>query len=197
MIIEQSIIKLILLLIAIAIVYIVAGHIDVNPQWMNMTRVTFNGTTYAEAETNTPNAVAGDMVMEIFKVVFEIGEAVIASVGAASGDSSIVYIAALVSRTQGAVMPNLNDADVIIRWKLMQETQFAEATETGGAGMMGSMTCVFDLSDNNGHGLLVAAESLFLGVLGSSALIDNSLDCKILYKAKKVNASELLQLARQ
>jgi len=165
--------------------------VDKKPQFMGMNTIVFNGTTFAQSvATRTPSVISGMMVMEIFKVFFEFP-----ATAFPDNDAILEMIGQITSQSQTAIL-NISNSSVIAMARLSEQINYAESTETGGGATSSNRILVMDVSDGAGNGLLTAAEELFLGVIASSNNVTVTGAAKILYKAVKVNAEELIGLAK-
>lgn len=164
---------------------------DKKPQWMNLSPVTFNGTNYVETKTRTPSVISANMVLEAFRAVFETPPVVIS--GTAT-DQIIETQIAISTRSQSS-MPVIGNSQLVAKVHYTKEVIYPEATETGASGVAQINITDVDLSDGAGNGVLIAADELFLGVIGSGAAFVAAAQARILYKATKVTSEELIGLA--
>lgn len=167
--------------------------VDIYPQWVNLTATTFNGVTYQETETALPNFLASTEVLEVLMAEYEYQMAVLASAAATSGDESHIGQVHISARTQAAILA-LSDPACIDKVRPNSETQYGEATETGGAGLHRETVVLHDFAQG-GKGFLVAASSLFLGCIGSTAQFTGIVRARLLVRVVKVTAQELIGMA--
>ena len=171
---------------------------DIYPQWLNLTELTINSTTIVVSETNTPK-MNDNQVMEILKVQYEANMPILSSVGAVSGDETNELLLAIVkgSNPGTTTMLRLNNEKIIDYLRIKEETQYAEATETGGAGIVTQNIIIHDLTDGGGKGFLVATEKIYIQGLGANATMVEKQRVRILYRIVSVSSAELLAMARQ
>lgn len=171
---------------------------DIFPQWLNLTLVTLNGTTIVVSETNTPK-MGENQVLEILKVQYDITMPVLASLGATSGDeSNELLISLTIGSNPGIVgLIRLNEQRCLDFFHYKEETQYAEAGETGGGPMSALLTWIQDFTDGTGKGFLVATERIFMQGQGSNANMSQIQRARILHRVVTVSASELISLSRQ
>ena len=163
---------------------------DVKPQWLRLGIPTLSAGNYAESETRTPVVAGGKLVMEILKIQYDLPTPDMSSAGASSADELAQHDVHLSSKSE-TVIQNFIENTVIDKARTKVMSQFAEATETGGAGFVVEEIVVHDLTDGRGNGVLYAAQAIFLGSL-TSGITTVSPRVRILYRLVKVSADELL-----
>ena len=169
--------------------------VDKYPQWMNLTPIAVNGTTFAESQTNTN--IPDGKVIEVLKLQYQITLPTEASAGAASGDFANQLTINVNKRTQDA-MQVLTHQQTIDLVRYVNEVVYGLATEDGGAQVAnGEQTVIHDLTDGNGRGPLMAPDAVFLGVQGSNGNMTQTQRARILYRIVTVSALELIQILKQ
>jgi len=167
--------------------------IDTYPQWLNMTPVSEAAAgTFIEQQTVMPVRIDNRQVLEILGVETEISGG---SQSAVDADTEVEIVIQLTKRTQTARVA-LQDPDIVHLRSQLVAQQYAEATETGGGPYSYSKTRYTDYA-SGGKGFLVAAQSLFLGVVGSATIAVVTARCRFLYRLVKVSAEELIGLVQQ
>ena len=167
---------------------------DLYPQWLNLTQVTGNGSNFVSSETKTP--VFGDTVMEILGVETSMNRDSLVSDNAASPDSSR-NPRLHVSTKELTADTELNDPSIIHKRAPLAESQYAEASETGGAGMGVWEKVKYQSYTEGGKGFLCAAQSLHLGIVDSDPNMAHVQSARVLHRLVKVSAKELVGLTRQ
>jgi len=168
---------------------------DNYPQWFNMSSVTANGSTFATQETVTPVRRQESFVMEILAVQWRVPWRNIDSVGATSPDTER-SIQAMITTTQQTAIISIANATVIDREDKQLETQFAEATETGGAGVAAPTITLNDFA-TSGRGFLSAANVMHLAVDSNDSSYADNIDARILYRLVRVSSAELIGIIEQ
>jgi len=149
------------------------------------------GTYVIGTAQNTPVQQEDNIVMELLWVDFELNGA---SLNAIDGDATTEFQAQIVHRSQNALI-GFNDSALIAHMKKVLFTQYAEATETGGAGGALDYLSRFELQDAKGKGILFAGTQLFLAVRGSSTsggAID--VNARLAYRLVKLPLAEAIGL---
>lgn len=95
-----------------------------------------------------------------------------------------------VSNPTWTLSVGLGDATV-----LMQYSQSIYLNTSG--AWIHDNTWSTDMGDGAGHGVLYANQNLYWLLASSNTGVTNRMNCKILYKLKKVNAAELIGLVMQ
>lgn len=168
---------------------------DKYPQWLNLTGVTANGSAFVQAETRTPVITGSRLVMELLGVEWETNIAALSSAAAASADTAGTMLAQITDQTQTAIRP-LANSRVVDKRVLGIQSQFAETTETGGAGFAYEEIRWNDFAAG-GSGVLSAANSFFLAVAGDAAISTGDVNARILYRMVTVGAEELIGIIAQ
>jgi len=169
--------------VVIAIIMI-AMAIDVNPQFLSLKVVESGAATFTEAKINTPVlpqfSSSKALVMEILKVWFTINKW-------DGADEDFVGIQ-LTKQSATAILLD-DDPDRIVG--VRDKVQFV----TSGVSQMilspfGGV--IYDLTDGDGNGFLVASKELFLSILGTSQASAITGTVKILYRLKQVGIKEYI-----
>lgn len=168
------------------------GTGDVNPQWFNMgAGAVSNAATWAEASQTIPRDIFvqggnSKIVMEILKVQFILTGTTTVSVGA--NGNTRMYLS---TTSWAAAEPTLvQQTGRVVAKKSAQHIYIG--TSTGGAAE--ELEAIVDVTDGAGHGVLVAVDTLYVGVIGtaSSGLSGGNVSARILYRWKKIGVNEFL-----
>lgn len=170
------------------------GSGDINPQWLTFNAITQSAAnTYTESSINLPinrfqNPKGRSIVMEALKVEFTLPT--IDSNSAAGGDLKTCSIQ-LTPSSSSAI--NTSDPKVLAQYS----RQFRGAFTAGGTYSVveNNPECI-DLTDGNGHGVLVATDTLFLGVNTVGYGTAASFACRILYRFKIVTLEEYIGIVQ-
>jgi len=165
------------------------GTKDVNPQFISVRLTESSANTFTQLERNLPVGRVGmpnnrAQVIEVLKVWCESFQG---SVMVAAGDG---YEVAVATQTKAAI-PDLDDPDVICKF-----ARRIEGVAGGGFPLVNHIE-VRDLTDGAGHGIIVATQSMFFTVIGSSAPGAFDIKLKVLYRFKNVSLQEFVGLAIQ
>lgn len=175
------------------------GTGDVNPQWFFCADFDPGG-TFATTSVPIPiqrlngNRGSTAQVMEILKAELSSGAAVTFTQSAAADDTLDVY---LTTRSFGSTEPNAADHDgnVISDWHI-KTSSVGTAANVFGPNVIFPMTN--DLTDGAGHGILIATDNIFVGVIqtGAAAPITGSLVVRVLYRWKNVPIQEYIGIVQ-
>lgn len=171
------------------------GTGDVNPQWLNLgAGAVSNAATWAEASASIPldefNTSMNKTVMEILKVQFIITGTTTVSVGA--NGSTRMYLS---TTSWAAAEPTLlQQTGRVICKNSVQHIYIG--TSTGGSSE--ELEKIIDITDGVGHGILVAVDTLYVGVIGtaSSGLSGGNVSARILYRWKKIGLTEWIGMSQ-
>jgi hypothetical protein len=176
------------------------GTNDVNPQYMNLF------VTQTDADTakcvgfpipvqRLKNAGRAQ-VMEILKVFW----------GTTSIDNVVAGPVFRLETVQGALTTKamLAGPALVEPSLISQYVKSVSLNATGGACPAGTAYSFgdeiepkcFDLTDGQGHGILVATDQLFITVSSFQTGINNTADCKILYRWKDVSMTEYVGIVQ-
>lgn len=175
------------------------GTGDVNPQWFLCTDFDCTG-TYTTTSVPIPiqrlngNKGSTAQVMEVLKAELSSGAAVTLTLSAAAVNTLDVY---LTTRSFGSTEPNSSehDGNIIADWHWKTSVQ-GTAANVYGPSIQFPMTV--DLTDGAGHGLLVATDNIFVGVIqtGTNAPITGNLVVRLLYRWKNVSIQEYIGIVQ-
>lgn len=167
------------------------GTGDVNPQWFNMgAGAASNAATWAEASQAIPNdpgvgSTTRKLVMEILKVQFIVTGTTTLSIAA---DGAVRFYLSTQSWT---AEPTLIQQTGRVVCKKSVHT----SDDRAGAGTSVAFTnleTIEDITDGAGHGVLVAVDTMYVGVVGtaSSGLSGGNVSARMLYRWKYVPIME-------
>lgn len=164
------------------------GTKDVNPQYISVRLTESAANTFTQVEVNLPVGRVGmpnnrAQVIEILRVYLESFQG---GVLVAAGDG---YEVAVATQSKAAI-PDLDDPDVIAKFAGRMEGV------TSGFSFVQHITA-WDPTDGAGHGIIVATQSMFFSVIGSSATAAFDMKLKVLYRFKNVSLQEFVGLAIQ
>lgn len=166
------------------------GLVDVNPQFLRQRVVESAANTYTEAEINMPvvQNYEGDyaMVLELLKVIAyltqpDLVNAVNTLVAAHLSDK--VNTAVVLPHDASCICPFERDT------RCLDTSGGTDATITA---VGAPNPIVIDFTDSNGNGILYGKQKLYLGIKGTNNSAAKQLSVMILYRMKKVKASELI-----
>lgn len=175
------IITILWVLIALIVVWVVFK--DVSPQQFGMEIIESAANTFTQGGFNTPvipNFASNNkaLVMEILKIWFEIDKSDMADED---------FIDMQITSASFTAMGTVNDAGVIVKQRV--KTQFV--TSGVNTKLLSPVAgVVWDLTDGDGNGQLVAAKELFIAIKGTSQAAAIKLSAAILYRLKVVNVTE-------
>lgn len=172
------------------------GSGDVNPQYFRLRTTQTAADTFTITENQTPISrlrVAGRnkaSVMEVLKILFFFSQnAAIAAVG----ETSISQGCALGTSTFVAAAAAPNNGSIF---------GFAEVQSNGAFTAGGTYRSsqrdphVLDLTDGQGHGYLVATDSIFMSVASANTGIANTIDVWLLYRFKDISMTEYVGIVQ-
>ncbi len=147
--------------------------------------------TFIETETQMPVRISDRQVIEVLGVETHVNSVL----GSGDLDEQFGVELAITKTTQTAVQV-LSNSNMVHRRFAGGFMEFAEATETGGGPGMIELTQFVDYA-KSGKGFLVAANALFLGIIGVAQNNTRRVDARILYRIVTVSAEELIGLVSQ
>ena len=173
------------------------GTKDVNPQFLNFEVTTSAANTFTEVTLGTPIVRVGtgpansrSVIMEILKVFVEFPELDLDAAAA----TNRVEILTIATTTQGTTQFRLGNPRCLVRAVHSVRNAFTAA----GTGMLDVQNdpVVIDLTDGDGHGVLVATDNIFIGfnTAGFTAVALTS--GKILYRFKEVELVEYIGIVQ-
>lgn len=173
---------------------ITGGTGDVNPQILttpivNQTAANaFTEAAFPLPINRFPETSGKVVVLELLKVWFFMSEA--DSVNSAGGNNVILTV-----RMSTASLPaiNANDPRVIAT----QEKVWRGSFTAGGTAVTSLIEPQeINLTDGAGHGVLVATDSMFLGIVTFNFTAAGSFFAKILYRFKRVSLQEYIGIVQ-
>ena len=173
----------------------IGGFKDIKPQWLNCPTVTQTGAdTTTSLEVQLPIAriasTTSATVIEILRVYAALtGLPTIASVTEAV-DSQTLTIS---TSSGGTVDLAFNDGRVLCVFSRQQRGAF---TAGGTYSRTNNEIMEFNLTDNNGNGVLVASDSIFLQLSSVTTGNANIAQVKVLYRFKSVGYLEYIGIAQ-
>lgn len=171
------------------------GTGDVNPQYLTMyaAQTSTNGT----AINNTPIPInrfaqrrGKGMVMEILKIHWQVNLALTLN---STGSQNVFWQAQLSTKSLSAYNPL--DGTVIDQIT-DQMVYWQPATATALISRPATMPIIHDMTDNAGHGIIVATDQLYLffDTVGFSNA--ETVFCKIYYRFKEVSLEEYIGIVQ-
>lgn len=167
------------------------GTRDVNPQTLGMggdltesAAATFTSRTVAVPVNRVSSNSSVAQVIEVLWVEFEHTSGTIP-------DAANETFSAALTMTEKAAMPSLGEVDLIAK----ASWGFTAFVTSGGAG--GSKITHIDLTDGQGHGIIVATPNVFFAVAGENTATAQSAGCRMGYRFKNVGLQEYVGLAIQ
>jgi len=168
---------------------------DIKPQWFNFPTITQSG-----ADTTTSLAVsmpvaripgaASVTVIEILRIYAAISNLPAIAAVAESLDTETLVLSTSNNTTTDVL---LNHASVIA---FFLKTQRGAFTAGGTYARMGDQIMEFNLTDDNGNGVLVATDSLFLQLQSTGTGATNNAQVKMLYRFKSIGAMEFVGIVQ-
>lgn len=162
------------------------GTGDVNPQFMSFSAVQTGADTATSGSIQPPVSLSTgqNLAMEILKVFME---NTTINLNAAGN-----FFFTLSTKNFGTTQPTLGfgDATVIARYNV-----YAGFTTSGASAII--QPYEVDLTDGAGHGLLVGNQNLYWTLTSTTTGNTNRVNCKILYRAKRISDGELLGIVLQ
>lgn len=171
------------------------GIKDIKPQWLNcptLTQTAADTTTSLEVQLPIARiaSTTSATVIEIFKVcALTTGFPTIASV-TETADSQTLSVS---TSTGGTTDLAFNDSRVICQFSKQQRGAF---TAGGTYSRMDNIVQEFNLTDQNGNGLLVASDSIFLQMSSVTTGNANAAQVKILYRFKTIGYLEFVGIVQ-
>lgn len=174
------------------------GTGDVNPQWFT-TATQAIGSTYADTGTTIPRERlpygSRSQVMEILKVQLIFSSTTTFTQTAATAESARIY---LTTSSFGATEPTTSQqAGKVIAIKRIDLLSVAAAPAA--SFQMIGLYDMIDLTDSAGHGLLVATDQVFTGMIQTSAAIPfaaGGVAWRIMYRWKNVGLQEYIGIVQ-
>jgi len=171
------------------------GTGDVNPQWFNLFSTNNPGTSYTETGFPVPVQRLPEsnraQVMEILKVEWGLG----AQTNIIALTAAAFFSAYVTTRSFGTAEPlgTQQNGTVIAKWNL--NYYFGTAV---GATQTLQTPYVVDLTDGQGHGLLVATDNVYLGYLQTAAAepISGTFTCRLLFRWKNIGLPEYIGIVQ-
>lgn len=170
------------------------GTGDVNPQWFQLTKNAVIA-TYQDVQTVLPRerlpSGGRSQVMEILKVEFFLGTSTTFNPGASG-----VTQAFLTTTSFSTTAPT----DSQYNGKVIAHCRWDEI-ELSGVGF-GYLPGYYmqDLTDNVGHGILIASDNLYFGTIQTNAnyplTAGGNINCRVLYRWKNVQLSEYIGIVQ-
>lgn len=168
------------------------GTGDVNPQWFKctagaQTTSTFATTTFA-APNNRLESPSNPTIMEVLKVQWVLFGT--PTVTAGTSGAGRFY---LTTKSYGTVEPSINEGPIFDSLHL-GIFSIAASTDSGTL----PLEYWHDLTDETGHGVLVATDNIYLGVIGTASTPFTNLTCtaRILYRFKRVSLAEYIGIVQ-
>lgn len=164
-------------------------EVDEHPQFFNM-KVTQGSTdAFAMAGFVTPcqyNLDNGDArVMEISKIFIKLMDPDVR-------DGIITYVHAQVVKKALTAMLEFNDPDLVIEFEKQTEVLDTAATDTTLNINRADKPVEFDFTGPNGAGMIFANKTMHLQIDSNNQSGAKTAWVKVLYRLKRVNATELL-----
>lgn len=175
------------------------GRLDKNPQWLNMVDDVAITTTYRNTQTATPiprfgtSSKSTSRIIEILKAWFIIENADI-EVNAVDNN----FVVALrtrpyqdgVAATRADNRELLGEPATLTGWYF--ENQSVLAGASGLSVRYQDLTKQIDLQSADGHGLLVATDSIFLTTARVTGAAPTQCSCRLLYRFVDVSLQEYI-----
>lgn len=175
------------------------GTKDVNPQFMNVTAKQSSNDGYQQVAFPVPVqrlARAGRaQVMEVLKIFWGMSEINNAPTG---GFKLLVVTGSLTTRAMAAGPP-LQEPTLFSQYvKAVTLNATGGACDPGQVYEYGAETEPFvqDLTDGQGHGVLIATDQIFLSIASFQTGIQNTATAKILYRWKDVSMTEYIGIVQ-
>lgn len=162
------------------------GTHDVNPQWLKF-RVTQSGTD-ATTSGSTPLPVtrlanpSNPTIVEVLKVKFF-------PYGQTPAEADHVIQGYLGTKNLGTTATNPSEASLIAAFR-----QNWQITTSGATNLTEPIEN--DLTDNAGHGVLVATDNIYMQLQSASTAQTNTCDVWILYRFKRVTTLEYVGIVQ-
>lgn len=164
------------------------GTKDVNPQYATVSVTESAANTFTQATLALPVLRGGNMgrgsryqVIELLWAWLDLQ-----TNAGATGDGRDVILAT----TSQTALQTLQNPDVLFKYNDL-------ITITTSGLYVEQNPHVFDFRDGAGHGIIVATENLYLGVIGTSQTATQTARCRIFYRFKNISIDEFVGLAIQ
>jgi len=172
------------------------GTGDVNPQYLGVAYTQGVANAVESFGFSTPIVRVGSdnsgtaTIMEILKVFFDLPPPDAVAAGATLKGADAV----LLTSQPGSAFTPFNDGHVIAQARSSSISAFT----AGGSGMMANQTMphMYDCTDGDGHGVLVATDNLWLQVDTTGFTNAATFRIKILYRFKKVKLVEYIGIVQ-
>lgn len=162
---------------------------------VNMQSVLFPLVTQTAADTTTirslqlpiprlPTRPGYNLVLEVLSAEFSF---ILAGVAAAV-QSIYAYVA-----TTGETPPNITQA--LLGTRVICDAWFQFVFAAGGSGDLPTEKDV-QLTDQAGHGRLIASDTIFLGLMSTNTAAANNVVCKLWYRWKEVTLTEYIGIVQ-
>lgn len=172
------------------------GSGDVNPQWLSTSVTQSAADTTTTAQVNLPiqrlptGGSSRAQVLEVLRVVFTWPSyGVIGAVGE-SGDTMAGFLSTV---SFGTTATTMSEPRVFAGFNNYQRGAF---TAGGTYGYVAQQEITFDLSDGQGHGLLIATDSIFFQANSGGTGSANTFRAKILYRMKNIGLAEYVGIVQ-
>lgn len=172
------------------------GSRDVNPQFISGA-VTLSGiNVFTELSLNTPTARVGtgttfrSVILELLKIFVDFPPVDITGAGA----TSRVFSFTVATASQGTVQFTLDNPRLIMR--LDHETNNAFTAATSAMLDLQDNPRMVDLTDGDGHGVLIATDNVFIGCQTSNQAAASRFSFKLLYRFKEVSLVEYIGIVQ-
>ena len=172
------------------------GTGDVNPQYMAGSLTLSAANTFTEVTQGTPIVRVGPqtggqaIIMEVLKVFVNFPPIDLDAAGA----TPRTFTFTATTSSQGTAQFGLENGQTLV---FLQKT-IRNAFTAAGTGILdiGVDPLVYDMTDNAGHGVLVATDNLFLGGNTTNQTAASVFAWKILYRFKKVSLVEYIGIVQ-
>lgn len=167
------------------------GTGDVNPQFMNISGSQSGADTTTQIQQAIPvqrlQTAGRAQVMEILKVLFNATYIQTSATGAVSHSIRVTL------GTKSGVS-SISDPTIFAYHEKYNLNAFTAA----GTGLLNreDTPYVLDLTDGQGHGFLVGADSLYMNIQSTATGQTNSANVKILYRWKDVSIQEYVGIVQ-
>jgi len=170
------------------------GTGDVNPQWLKKTAdaattTTFATTTIPSPRFRYPQDASHQQVIEILRVIWAMDPGTFGITDGAAG----TFRATLSTKSYATTEPATSDGNLIDRFS------YGVASATGGVGdaaITGEMRWEHDLTDSQGHGILVATDNMYLGTITTNTAYPFTSATKVCvwieYRVKDIGVMEFV-----
>ena len=168
---------------------------DVKPQWLNCPTVTQSGAdTTTSLEVRLPVArvpsAASVTVIEMLRIYATISN--LPAIAAVTEVLDTQHLS-ISTASNGTTDVLLNASNVLAFFRKSQRGAF---TAGGTYNRWGDKVMEFNLTDDNGNGVLVATDSIFLQLQSTGTGAANDAQVKILYRFKSVGAMEFVGIVQ-